>query len=289
MIGQVKTIVKQYFTFSRNERKGVILLLLFLVVALLFRILMPLVVPQQPLNVTINQLPSGYLYEENKTEIVEDSSSKISYFPFNPNTASDEELKALGFTERNITSLRKYQAKGGRFKKPDDLLKLYGLSAAHKQALLPYVVIPELPSDSSKQKQRNPKAKVELNSADTNQLIALYRIGPSMARRILEYRNKLGGFVSLQQLKEVWGFDEDLLYDLQDQLTLDPSKARMFNLNTVGVDELKTHPYFKYKLSGVIINYRNQHGPFNSLDDLKKIVLVNDSVYQKITLYLKLN
>jgi DNA uptake protein ComE-like DNA-binding protein len=130
---------------------------------------------------------------------------------------------------------------------------------------------------------------VELNTADSSDLVALYRIGPATAARIIDYRNKLGGFVRLNQLTEIWGFDEDILFDLNGKIMVDPGKVTTYDLNTVTAEQLKTHPYFKYKLSNAIINFRTQHGSFNKLEDLRKIVIINDSVYNRITLYLRLN
>lgn len=287
MIGQAKTIIKQYFTFSRHERKGIILLLALLFILLVVRLTVKWVLRPQPLQITLTDLPS--LPEQNPEEAAPTHS--LHLFRFDPNTASDEELQSLGFTQKNIKSLRKYQSKGGKLRKPEDILKLYGLKDELKQALLPFVVIgsSSMPADSLRNKNKKMPKVVEINRADSAELVALYRIGPSTAGRIVEFRTRLGGFLKLEQLTELWGFDEDILYDLKDRITLDPSLVKIFDLNTVSLEELKTHPYFKYKLSHAIINYRQHHGPFKKMEDLKQIVLVNDSVYQKITMYLKLN
>ncbi len=287
MIGQAKTIIKQYFTFSRQERKGIILLLALLLLLLLVRLSIKWVLRPQPLQLTFTELPPLPAHHGADTQIPESS----DLFTFDPNTASDEELKSLGFTEKNVLSLRKYQSKGGKLRKPADLLKLYGLSDELKQTLLPFVVIatPHLPGDSTRTKSKKTAKVVELNKADSTELVALYRIGPTTAGRIVEYRNKLGGFLKMEQLTELWGFDEDILYDLKGRISLDPSVVRIFDLNTVTLEELKTHPYFKYKLSHAIVNYRQHHGPFKQMEELKNIVLVNDSVYQKITMYLRVN
>jgi DNA uptake protein ComE-like DNA-binding protein len=87
----------------------------------------------------------------------------------------------------------------------------------------------------------------------------------------LGYRNKLGGFLSLNQLTEIWDSTEDILYDLQGKIKVDPSKAKRLNLNNVDIETLKQHPYYKYKLSQAIVNYRLQHGNFKSINDLRNI------------------
>lgn len=128
---------------------------------------------------------------------------------------------------------------------------------------------------------------VNLNTADSTTIVALYRIGPGLTHKILEYREQLGGFVNLNQLTEIWGFDEDILFDLKGKITVSPFQVKRFKLNNVTLDQLQTHPYFKFKLSRIIINYRTQHGPYNSLQSLKEIPVVDDSVYKRITLYLE--
>jgi DNA uptake protein ComE-like DNA-binding protein len=282
---KIEQFVKEYFYFSQSERKGIIALLLLLILVMAFPSVYRMVVPPIPLNIQLETLPTA--------SSIPGANSRSAPFFFDPNTATPEQLSSLGFSEKNIGSMQKYLSKGGRFKRPEDLRKLYGVKKELLESLIPFVQITPDQSkasfahDSVRQKVKYTKP-VELNTADTNALIALYRIGPAMARRIVEYRDKLGGFLSLNQLTEIYGFDEDILYDLQGKIVVDASKAKVFNVNTVSVEELKTHPYFKYKLSNAIVNYRTQHGPYKELDDLKKIVIVNDSIYQNITKYLKL-
>lgn len=283
---KIEQFVKEYFYFSQSERKGIIALLLLLILVMAFPSVYRMVVPPIPLTIQLETLP-GVSPPQSVSNV-----HRSEPFLFDPNTASPEQLSSLGFTEKNIVSMQKYISKGGRFKRPEDLRKLYGVKRELLESLIPFVQITPDQSkasfahDSVRQKVKYTKP-VELNTADTNALIALYRIGPAMARRIVEYRDKLGGFLSLNQLTEIYGFDEDVLYDLHGKIVVDASKAKVFDVNTVSVEELKTHPYFKYKLSNAIVNYRNQHGPYKELSDLKKIVIVNDSIYQNITRYLK--
>lgn len=127
--------------------------------------------------------------------------------------------------------------------------------------------------------------RLEINSADSISLVNLYRIGPVLASKIITYRNKLGGFKNLDQLGEIWGFDRDILYDLDGKIYVDPGKSVRYNLNTVSFEDLKQHPYFKYNLSQAIINYRKQHGNYQNLSDLKNIKFVTDSILKKIEPY----
>jgi DNA uptake protein ComE-like DNA-binding protein len=283
---KIERFLKEYFYFSQTERRGFIGLVTLIIFLLALPTVYGWIFPPPPFHYTIETL----------TAQPDDSISVVSgrdLFEFDPNTAPPEVLKQLGFTDKNIRTLLNYRSKGGRYKQASDLKKMFGIKPDLAERLMPYVVLNAKP-DNNKQltdslgRKKQVKGPLELNTADTTALIALYRIGPAMARRIVEYRDRLGGFVSLQQLTEVYGFDEDILYDLQGKIAVDASKAVIFDVNEVSTDQLKTHPYFKYKLSNAIVNYRTQHGPYQSLTDLKKIVLVNDSIYRNITLYLSI-
>lgn len=292
-IKKISKLLKEYFIFSTGERKGIIWLLAILVFLISLPFFYGVIFPKQPLDIKISELKS--LEEDQKTFISYHNEKENKLFNFDPNLISDEEFSQLGFTKFNIKTIRNYLTKGGKFRKPEDVKKIFGVKPELYQKLEPYIVINSIQnnyrsfSDSTKNKKVVTKKVVEINSADSIELIGLYRIGPATAARIIDYRNKLGGFLKLEQLTEIWGFDEDILYDLNEKISVDASKAKIHNVNIVTADELKTHPYFKYKLSNAIVNYRKQHGNFFKMEDLKNIVLVNDSVYKRITLYLKLN
>ena len=129
---------------------------------------------------------------------------------------------------------------------------------------------------------------LDINTADSAAWVALTGVGPTLASRIIQFRNKLGAFHNLNQLTEVYGFKEDLLFDLKERISLKEINGFQFNLNQVTYEELSKHPYFKYKLSKAIVNYRQQHGNFSTLSDLRQIKLVNDSIFELILPYLKL-
>jgi DNA uptake protein ComE-like DNA-binding protein len=139
-------------------------------------------------------------------------------------------------------------------------------------------------STYAKKKYTTPKI-LELNTCDSLELVALPKIGPYMAHKILQYRSQLGGFYSLEQLTEIFGFQEDWLFDLEPRLRVDPSLRVKVDVNQVSFEQLKKHPYFKITLSRAIVQYRAQHGAYAALSDLKKIKLVNDSIYQLILPY----
>jgi DNA uptake protein ComE-like DNA-binding protein len=132
--------------------------------------------------------------------------------------------------------------------------------------------------------------KFDLNTADTTQLIKVYGIGSKLSRRIVTYRDKLGGFVSRAQLTEVYGLDSAVIRELFKKSFIHENfKPRVININTAPEKELGEHPYIKYKLAKAITTYRFQHGAYNSVDDLKKIVLIDNVKFEKIKPYLSAN
>ncbi len=133
--------------------------------------------------------------------------------------------------------------------------------------------------------KRQKQPLLELNTADSSQLVMLRGIGPSFAKRIIRYRDRLGGFVASTQLMEVYGMDTSRYILLCEQIKLDLTRVRGLNINVLPADSLRKHPYFRWNLSNLIVTYRVKHGPFSQIEDLRKLDLVNDSVYVKIAPY----
>ena len=129
---------------------------------------------------------------------------------------------------------------------------------------------------------------VDINSADTSAYIALPGIGSKLAARIINFREKLGGFHSVEQIKETYGLPDSTFQTIKSYLQLNTPAVKQFNLNTATKDDLKAHPYIRWQLANAIVEYRNQHGPFKSLEDIKKILIIDDATYSKIVPYLSL-
>jgi competence protein ComEA len=125
-----------------------------------------------------------------------------------------------------------------------------------------------------------------LNDADSAKLTELPGIGPSIAVRIVRYRGLLGGFLHKEQLKEIYGFDSLKYEGVKNQISVDPAKVKKIRINTISFNQLRLFPYLGYKQVNAIIQYRAQHGNYNSLADLKNIVLLNDTVLTKMEPYL---
>ncbi|HMK26573.1 MAG TPA: helix-hairpin-helix domain-containing protein, partial [Chitinophagaceae bacterium] len=127
---------------------------------------------------------------------------------------------------------------------------------------------------------------IDINSADTTALIALPGIGSKLAARIINFRDKLGGFYSVTQVGETFGLPDSTFQKIKQYLKLENTSTRKININTATVDELKAHPYIRWSLANPIVAYRNEHGPFSKVEDIKKVMAVTDEIYNKIAPYL---
>lgn len=129
--------------------------------------------------------------------------------------------------------------------------------------------------------------KIELNTADSLQLQELKGIGPGFARRIVIYREKLGGYYAKEQLMEVYGFTDKLYNLIKNDITVDASKIRKININKMNISQLKRHPYISYYEAKAIYDYRmNQPGAIvKNLDEMAEIPDLKEN-WQVIRIYI---
>lgn len=216
------------------------------------------------------------------------SETKTELFHFNPNVITEREWVKLGVSEKTVKSIQKYISKGGQFRKPEDIKKIWGIPESLANQLIPFVQIQEVKSkyenEFSKKNQQS-LSLIDINKADSTTWESLPGIGPTLAKRIILYREKLGGFLDMSQLLEVWGLQDSVLQKSKNRLILG-GEIKKININLVTFEALKTHPYIGYKSANAIINYRNQHGNFNRLEDIQKIVQIDEKSYNHFVVYL---
>ena len=222
-----------------------------------------------------------------------DVAPKSILFKFNPNLIEVEEWKKLGLTSKQAQSIVNYRNKGGKFYKVEDLKRMYTISPKLYERLSPYVDIPAIDGGKKKNNfERKTYEKrelqiIEVNTADTIQLDKIKGIGAAFARRIANYRDKLGGFYRKEQLMEVYGLDSAKFEEIKAQIEVDMSAIKKININTADFDALKSHPYLKYKQINAIIQYRKQHGNYASIADLKKLLILSPQTIDQLSPYLQ--
>ncbi|MBD1425994.1 helix-hairpin-helix domain-containing protein [Sphingobacterium arenae] len=225
--------------------------------------------------------------------------AKESLFPFDPNNLPVEKWKMLGFTEKQIQVIKNYELKGGSFRIKADVAKLYVVSDEDFKRIAPYITLPEtvspLPSKVvfSSKESKKPFAKkvivVDLAIADTAALQEIHGIGPVLASRIVKFRDALGGFHRIDQVREVYGISEEQFERMESSLALDAPTVKKWAINQLPIEELAQHPYISRKEATHIVRYREQHGAFASLTDLEKVYALNADFLRKIAFYLDFN
>ncbi len=301
-----KRFIRNYFTFTRRERNGLIVLLMIMLIIAFWPRVYLLFHEDEPTDFTLFQRqidsfnrkaetnsssPSSYdsagasLAELNAEQ---SASEEIGFilFPFNPNTIGADEWRKLGLSNKTIQTIINYRSKGGKFFKKEDLKKIYGFKETDYKRLEPYIDIPAtIPVVYDQKPKIESKSTittiVELNAADSAQLTGLNGIGTVLSSRIIKFRNRIGGFNDLEQLKEVYGLSPETFELVKDKVSVNSSKIKKLNINTIDLNALKQHPYFKNPIALTVISYREQHGFFNAQEDLKNVDLITDEIYQK--------
>lgn len=243
---------------------------------------------------SINQ----YVYDQTESDDRTSTSAKLFYF--DPNTLDVAGWEKLGLRRKTIQTIINYRNKGGTFRKPADLERIYTLSNAEYKRLAPYINIQLAGAKTVYQKSipltasytttsKKSISALDINSADAAAWIALPGIGEKLAARIMNFREKLGGFHTVNQVAETYGLPDSTFVKIRPYLQITDVTIRTININTCTKEMLSAHPYISWKVAHAIVEYRNQHGNFSSITDLKKIMIIDDLLYQKIHLYCTLD
>ena len=233
---------------------------------------------------------SSYDKEEGETESVE----MVEPFPFDPNTASEMELLSLGLSKRTVRSIINYREKGGQYRIKADFGKIYTLELADFARLEPFLQLPDtLARKQYAAKGYEPREAaaptiLDVNKSSAEDFQKLRGIGPSFAKRIVKYRDALGGFAKLEQLGEVYGLPDSTFLKISPYLTCSRPNLQKLNINTATAEELKSHPYLRWRHANAIVNYRERNGDFTKVEMLRTLFEFDDAegTYWKVKDYL---
>jgi DNA uptake protein ComE-like DNA-binding protein len=314
---QHRSPLREYFYFTRKERNGIMLLLLLSLAVAFFPVKKLVRQPAAEIVddslkrqlIALSMQPeadkdfrnSGYSDRRSAEggayhRTPEQWTTPAAYFFFDPNTLDAEGWRKLGMPDKNIRTLQHYLQKGGRFRQPGDLRKIWGIPPERAEQLIPYVKIdgvdrPAIYAGGTTSKPvlekifRTP-ASIDVNRADTTEWISLPGIGSRLASRIVAFRDKLGGFVSVAQVAETFGLRDSTYQLIRSRLVCSSPDVRKIHINRATVEVLKAHPYIRYQIAGAIIQYRKQHGDFARVDDLMKLVIVTPEIFARVSPYL---
>jgi len=301
--------LKGLFDFSRRQQIGLLFFLLIVVSCLLLirfhAYFMPL--PES----SVSPLDSAWLAHMDSLVVEKESFSYESSeftekktladpFIFNPNEVSLADLQVLGFSLKQAESIDRYRSKGGKFRSPEDFKKMFVVNEFMYARLEHFLSFPENQSDDKyaySEKKDWPKKEEKsnriyaLNTVDSIGLEGLPGIGPIYAQRIIKYRERLGGYTSIEQLNEVYGLDKnpETVSLISPFLTVDGIPLTKINVNTATWAELVRHPYINKNIANSIIAIRLQHGPYKEVNDVSMSHLISPMVFLQIAPYLKVS
>lgn len=212
--------------------------------------------------------------------------NSLDPFAFDPNKIDAKDFKKMGFSDKQTQSFINYRSAGGTFYTKKDFKKLYFVNDEIYELLAPYILLPDSISYKKEDKKIKNKILVELNTVDSLNLVKVPGIGGYRAKKILELRNKLGGFTDYDQLKLIYGFNDSLIETIKPYITINPNIIKKININQANIKDMARHPYIGYNLSISIYNYRQNHGDYKYLEELKNLKLINDSIYNQILPYI---
>lgn len=315
MYQRILNSLQDFFGISRKEARGALVMMLFCAMIIwtpffFRRWILPFVPTGSPpperkvldsIALLLEKQHASRYREKKQSPAYETPpvAEAIKLVRFDPNIASGKQLAGVGIPTFIARRIEKFRSKGGRFRQKEDLLKIYDFPQDLYARLEKYIVIPA--EHASAQTSRNvfPKPQsntvrevgrsqqvFDINQCDTIALIRLKGIGSKLAQRILKFRDGLGGFYSTDQYNEVYGLDSLALSELKRHAKVG-STVKKININIATAEELGRHPYLRNrKQVQVLVNYRIQHGPFRTLEDLRNVKVLDEATIQKTGPYL---
>ena len=307
-----------FFYYTKTERKACVLLLIFCVAAFVLpewldfsqhhdlTILANVPRPVQAKREWNKPFNSGYTqnkYKYSTHHPTEEAKIVASFSIFDPNTVSFDQLMKMGLNKRSASIWVKYTSKGGHFKKAEDVLKIYGLREDWFAQAKSYIQIqaksdleaeePEKSSYSSfegkkiSKKGAQPCIPIDVNTADTTAWQSLRGIGKVLANRIIKFREKLGGFYQVDQVKETFGLADSVYQKIRPCLQINTPTLKPLLINQANFNELAAHPYLGFKAAKAIMNWKDQHGPFGKMEDLEALVVLEAGKLEKLKPYVQ--
>ncbi|MFC6998500.1 ComEA family DNA-binding protein [Rufibacter roseus] len=312
MLNRLRRAIQDFFSFSRRELNQFFMLIILMVLL----IAAPFFFYQDdvPYDPTTDRQILDSLVVQLDANVAEAEAARaetykrkpIKLYRFNPNELTVEQWQELGLSKYIAQRVLNYRAKAGDFKSKAQLQKIYGLPDSLFQQWYPYINLPDespgysrreneqafsAPFPENRPKTEYPRKRWELqpfdlNTADTTELKQIRGIGSKLSQRIVNFRDKIGGFQSVEQVAEVYGLSPEVADSVRKYgFVAKAFEPKKINLNIATFDQLRQHPYIGYNLAKAIVNYRTQHGPYPNVDELRKIKVITEEAYQKMKPY----
>jgi competence protein ComEA len=291
-----KKVLREYFAFPKKERRAIWVLFLIWLVLIIVQI-------NQKSFYKFNSDEFSYsiVYNKQVKQFDDSAMRQETFYKFDRKSKlfrnyfkyiSEKQLLDLGLTKDETQTIVSLREAGLKIYTEYDLDTASILSDRCKTILKQGLKF--FPSKKLFRKNEanilalSTSEKIELNRADTLALDAIKGVGLGMAKRILKYRERLGGFKNKEQLKEVWGMDSSTYENILKNIQIDKQVLIKLNINTADLKSLGQHPYIGYSLAKLIVNYRAQHGNYKNIRDLMNIHVMNEEIFSKIEDYISI-
>ncbi len=287
--------LRSHLVFNRSQRNGIFLLVLIIIVLQLLYFFGNFSNASPPSQTDNKEL---ILFQKNidSIKLANQAGDTLRIFPFNPNFVTDYRGYTLGMTVEEIDRLHSYRAGDKWVNSAAEFQKVTGISDSLLNIIEPYFRFPDWVTQNKPQvtNRTSSQAKTtsemqDLNAASVEDLIKVKGIGETLAGRIVNYRNRLGGFVDDLQLKDIYGLNFETRREVLNYFTVkNAPSVELLNINKASVLELSNIPYIDYELAREIVNYRLLNENINSFEELAKIKEFPSEKIDRIALYLTL-
>lgn len=304
--------IREFFYINKSDRTALVVLLVFAVIVSGLILLLGshdghTLFSEADSVATENPFRQSANRRDAKTEeyIPTTTAKNAERFAFDPNTATSEELLRLGLKAWQVKNIMKYRERGGIYRKSSDFARLYGMTKAQYEELEPYIRISDDHRPAAEafsqaaEREEGPALRdtlrfpvklregerLSLDKIDTLNLLKVPGIGRYYARKIVEYGQRLGGYVDVGQLTEIDGFPEESLH----YFTVGEGRVRKLKLNTLTLNQLRSHPYLNFYQARAIVDRRRLHGNFKNLDELRLLSEFPDEAISRLAPYVEFN
>ena len=288
-------IIKSYFKFSSEQRLGVFVLFAIIISVQLAYFF-------TDFSSVSNDSPEKEKWLSLQSQIDSIKEEKLDYvpkiYPFNPNFISDYKGYKLGMSVSEIDRLLAFRKQNKYVNSPEEFQAVTKVSDSLLNAISPYFKFPDWVKNKKefKEYKKYPNSAfakkekiviIDINQATQEDLIKIYGIGEAISLRILKMKESLGGFVSMEQMKDVWGLSPEVIENLNSHFKVSAlPDVKKVDINNASIKELSQFPYFNYQIARQIVTFRSMNGDFKNVDDLTKIKGLSIEKANIIALYL---
>jgi competence protein ComEA len=285
---------KSHFVFTKKQRNGILLLVLCIIVAQLVYLFVDFPAEKSVLDLESEEIVNLQNQIDSLKQVaLEDQQPKI--YPFNPNYITDYRGYTLGMSTEEIDRLHQFRAQNKWVNSAEEFQQVTKVSDSMLAAIEPYFQFPEwvtnpkTTTSNYKNREKTFAQKKDLNTATAEELQEIRGIGEVLSKRIITYRDKLGGFLIDEQLQDIYGLEYGVIRNILHEFTVkNTPEIEKININTASASDMATLPFISFELAKEIVNYRLLHEGIKDFGELKAVAGFPVQKIDRITLYLSL-